>query len=419
MSVERKPVKRSFSINPFLGTQEILDEFKQHLKERAKHHIGLPYNLDFDHQPLGEFLQFSINNLGDPFVQSNYGVHSRAFEVQVLAYFAHLWKIPLKEHWGYVTTCGAEGNMYGILLGRECLPKGILYTSAESHHSIFKAAVFYRMDIKTIPTQINGEMDYAAFDKVVSENKDRPAIINLNLGTTQYGSIDNVDKVVDILKKNGFNRDDWFIHCDGELFSMLLPYVANQVTQCNFEKPINSISISGHKFLGSNMPCGVVITYNKLVKKLEQHIAYLNSIDTTITGSRNGQAALALWYSLREKGKLVYTQEVQKCLENSNYLVDLLKKNHISAFSYPYSNAVLFEKPQVMDFIKKWQLSIRDTVAIAYIMPNIGRDKIEKFVEEFVESRMNDIGEQVCIKSQVPKGECMCKSCGKTIKSKL
>tara|TARA_R110002050_G_scaffold151069_1_gene278026 strand:- start:17 stop:274 length:258 start_codon:yes stop_codon:yes gene_type:complete len=46
---------------------------------------------------------FSINNLGDPFETSNYGVHSRAFEIAVLDYFADLWKLPKDEYWGYVT----------------------------------------------------------------------------------------------------------------------------------------------------------------------------------------------------------------------------------------------------------------------------------------------------------------------------
>ncbi len=43
-----------------------------------------PYNLDFDYGALDGLNQFSINNLGDPFIESNYGVHSREFEVGVL-----------------------------------------------------------------------------------------------------------------------------------------------------------------------------------------------------------------------------------------------------------------------------------------------------------------------------------------------
>jgi len=41
-----------------------------------------PYNLDFDYGALEGLQKFSINNLGDPFIESNYGVHSREFEVR-------------------------------------------------------------------------------------------------------------------------------------------------------------------------------------------------------------------------------------------------------------------------------------------------------------------------------------------------
>jgi hypothetical protein len=41
-----------------------------------------PYNLDFDYGPLEGLQKFCINNLGDPFIESNYGVHSREFEVR-------------------------------------------------------------------------------------------------------------------------------------------------------------------------------------------------------------------------------------------------------------------------------------------------------------------------------------------------
>lgn len=41
-----------------------------------------PYNLDFDYGALEGLVKYSINNLGDPFIESNYGVHSREFEVR-------------------------------------------------------------------------------------------------------------------------------------------------------------------------------------------------------------------------------------------------------------------------------------------------------------------------------------------------
>jgi histidine decarboxylase len=78
---------------------------------------GYPYNLDFNYGALAELQHFSINNLGDPFIESNYGVHSRQFEVGVLDWFAHLWELEKDEYWGYITNCGTEGNLHGILVG--------------------------------------------------------------------------------------------------------------------------------------------------------------------------------------------------------------------------------------------------------------------------------------------------------------
>ena len=70
----------------------------------------------------------------------------------------------------------------------------------------------------------------------------------------------------------------------------------------SFQKPIDSIAVSGHKFLGCPMPCGITLTRKKHLAKMSEPVEYLNSIDTTIMGSRNGHAALFMWYSLKKKG---------------------------------------------------------------------------------------------------------------------
>lgn len=66
---------------------------------------------------LGALLGYHINNVGDPFVESNLGLHSKPFEVDVLNWFAQLWEINKDEYWGYITNGGTEGNLHGILLG--------------------------------------------------------------------------------------------------------------------------------------------------------------------------------------------------------------------------------------------------------------------------------------------------------------
>jgi hypothetical protein len=91
---------------------------------RQKHHSvytflspGYPINHDFDYGALAQLQHFVINNCGDPFIECNYAVHSRQFEVGVLDWFARLWALNTNDYWGYVTSGGTEGNMHGILSG--------------------------------------------------------------------------------------------------------------------------------------------------------------------------------------------------------------------------------------------------------------------------------------------------------------
>lgn len=67
-------------------------------------------------------------------------------------------------------------------------PDGILYASCESHYSIFKAARMYRMDCEKVNTLLSGEIDCEDFKAKLGLHKDKPAIINVNIGSL-LGSI--------------------------------------------------------------------------------------------------------------------------------------------------------------------------------------------------------------------------------------
>ena len=236
-------------INMHLST--LLD----HLKERTRHHLGYPYNLSFRSDNLVPFLQYSVNNLGDPFVASNYGVHSRDFEIAVLDFFANIYRISRDQYWGYCTCSGTEGNLLGILYGREkFMPKrdAVLYCSRDTHYSVPKAAAMYRMDLELIDSDENGEMVYADLEKKLLKHPDRPALINVNVGTTVKGASDTVDEILAILKKLNIPREKFYIHVDGALSGVILPFVSSRCEnkRISFDKPIDSVSVSGHKMLG-------------------------------------------------------------------------------------------------------------------------------------------------------------------------
>ncbi|RVW37111.1 Serine decarboxylase [Vitis vinifera] len=302
----------------FTGDKEaymasVLARYRKTLMERTKHHLGYPYNLDFDYGALSQLQHFSINNLGDPFIESNYGVHSRQFEV-------------------------------GVLDWREVLPDGILYASQETHYSVFKAARMYRMECVKVATSLSGEIDCADFKAKLLANKDKPAIINVNIGTTVKGAVDDLDLVIETLEECGFTHDRFYIHCDGALFGLMMPFV-KRAPKVTFKKPIGSVSVSGHKFVGCPMPCGVQITRMEHINALSRNVEYLASRDATIMGSRNGHAPIFLWYTLNRKGYKGFQKEVQKCLRNAHYLKDRLRDAGISAMLNELSSTVVFERP--------------------------------------------------------------------------
>ncbi|BBN18075.1 serine decarboxylase [Marchantia polymorpha subsp. ruderalis] len=389
----------------------VLARYRKTLVERTKYHLGYPYNLDFDYGALSQLQHFSINNLGDPFIESNYGVHSRQFEVGVLDWFARLWDLEKDEYWGYITNCGTEGNLHGILVGREVFPDGVLYASKDSHYSVFKAARMYRMDVVKVETLLSGEIDCVDLKHKLSENADRPAILNVNIGTTVKGAVDDLDLVLKTLGEAGFAEDRFYIHCDGALFGLMMPFV-KKAPKVSFKKAIGSVSVSGHKFVGCPMPCGVQITRMEHINVLSKNVEYLASRDATIMGSRNGHAPIFLWYTLNRKGYRGFQKETQRCLRNAHYLKECLRAAGFGVMLNELSSTVVFERPHEEAFVLKWQLACQGKIAHAVVMPSVTVDKLDKFVAELIESRQKCFpdGNVVvpCIVEEVGPENCAC-----------
>ena len=64
--------------------KDILNEYEKFIINNSSNHFGYPYNLSYDYKEIFRFMKYSINNLGDPYIESNYGIHSRIFEKSVI-----------------------------------------------------------------------------------------------------------------------------------------------------------------------------------------------------------------------------------------------------------------------------------------------------------------------------------------------
>jgi histidine decarboxylase len=278
------------------------------LREAMKGLAGYPCNLSYDYESLHKFMHISLNNVGDAFSASNYKLNTHEYEKEVVEFIASLF-FPTEDFWGYITNGGSEGNLCGMHLARECYPGAIVYYSAHSHYSIEKAVRITRSDAIKIDVLGNGEIDYINLEQHLSENNDKPAIIMLNIGTTITGAIDDIPKVRAILEK--LKIENFYIHADGALHGLILPF-CDGPRKLLFDE-FDSISISGHKFIGSPIPCGIFISHT-LSASQRNYVEYVDIQDATITGSRNGFTPLLLWQALQNDGRKALQRMVSRCI---------------------------------------------------------------------------------------------------------
>jgi histidine decarboxylase len=99
--------------------RERLTAYIAKLEQKSKNILGYPVSTDFDYSELYPLFHYPLNNVGDPMIDSTYALNSRAFEREIIEFFAELFKAPSDDFWGYVTNGGSEGNLYALYLARE------------------------------------------------------------------------------------------------------------------------------------------------------------------------------------------------------------------------------------------------------------------------------------------------------------
>ena len=77
----------------------------------------IPQNNDLSILGISGLAKLHLNNAGDPYVHGNAKMHTKEFEKEVLEFVANLYN--LDAYWGYITSGGTEGNLFGIYMGRD------------------------------------------------------------------------------------------------------------------------------------------------------------------------------------------------------------------------------------------------------------------------------------------------------------
>lgn len=193
-----------------------------------------------------------------------------------------------------------------------------------------------------------------------------------------HGAMDNLPMLHAILKDLAITRA--YIHADAALSGMILPWVKDP-RPFGFDAGIDSIAVSGHKFIGSPMPCGVVLARRPHVDRVARSVEYVGCMDTTIAGSRNALTPLVLWSAIQRWGEEGLRAHAQSALDVAEYAVASLTRAGIPAWRHRNSITVVFPRPHP-EGIARWQMAPSGKIAHVITMPQVRRETIDRLVAE-------------------------------------
>lgn len=354
------------------------------LRERLDHdretNIGFPGAVDFDYTVLLPFFGYLLNNVGDPFVDGVGRAHTKDLERQVVTAFADLFGAPAEDRWGYVTSGGTEGNLYGVHLARSLHPDGIVYYTEAAHYSIAKIVERLRMPAIVVRADTSGEMNYRDFRLAVDRHRDRAVIVVATIGTTMTEAVDDVRIIRAVLRDLAMR--DAYVHADAALAGIPLALTdRRQRPGFDLADGATSIAVSGHKFVGSPFPCGLLLTRRTVRDRVGRPVDYIGGVDSTLGGSRSGHAPLLLWYATHHHGLDGMRRRAEQSRELAAYAVGRLTEIGVKAWRHPHAFTVVLPTPPP-HITRRWTLASEGGLSHIVCMPGVTRQQIDAFVND-------------------------------------
>jgi histidine decarboxylase len=291
---------------------------------------------------------------------------TKPFERAVVDFFTELAGGRSDEVFGHLAHGGTEANLFAVYVARERYPDAVLFASREAHYSVPKIARLLRVPLVSVDTDEAGAMDLDALEREIGQ-RGVPAIVFATVGTTLRGARDDIPGIRRAAGAAGVR--EVFVHSDSA-FGGLLAAFGEPPRAWAFADGADSVSISGHKFIGSPLPSSVVLVRESDAELIRRPGAAVGSDDDTISGSRDALSPLLLWYALRGLGRNGLAERARRCLEVTDHAVRRLAEAGRNPTRVPGSNSVLFDRPDD-EVMRTWHLLDVEGRAHLNVMPHL------------------------------------------------
>lgn len=254
---------------------------------------------------------------------------------------------------GAFTSGGSQSNLTAITAARDKVlmnkfswdvkKKGLipdfhrlrLYTSEISHFSMDKSAHLLGLGydaVRHIKVNDRCQVDIPSFEKMLKEDAEKgliPFMAVATLGTTDYGSIDDVGKIRRLSDSYGMH-----LHLDAAYGSALILSDKEKKRLGSIELA-DSITIDFHKMFLLPISCSAVLFKDKkdlepfllhadyLNREEDEEDGYLNLVGKGIQTTRRFDA-LKVLFSCKARGRREYASIIEKSLSNAEYAYRIL-----------------------------------------------------------------------------------------------
>lgn len=307
---------------------------------------------------------------------------------------------------GYISSGGTEANIEALWIyrnyfinhhGADVNQIGVVY-SEDSHYSLSKGVNLLNVSSIVIEVDKNNRgiliEDLENKLEQALEHGIRYFIVNMNLSTTMFGSVDDIDKVTELLnKKNVIYK----LHVDAAFGGFIYPF-SNPGSSYTFKNPfITSFTIDAHKMLQTPYGTGIFLIrkeYMHYVKTTEAQ--YVPGADHTLCGSRSGANAVAVWMVLHNHGSHGWKAKMQALVDRTTDVCSQLDEMSIGYYRNPYINIIAIKAEDIPAFIAEKYFLVADSYEREplwwkiVMMPHITRGIIDLFMNDLrAEIRIN------------------------------
>ncbi len=267
------------------------------------------------------------------------------------------------EQDGYVASGGTEANIQGMWIYRNYFIKEFgatnnemaLIYSQDSHYSMPKGANI--LNVKSVVLRVDEETrmiiqsDLEEQIKLAKEQGIKYFIVVMNMSTTMFGSVDDIERVTAYLVNQNLN---FKLHVDGAFGGFIYPFT-NTDNNYNFEnKHISSFTLDGHKMLQSPYGTGIFIVRKGLMEyTLTEEASYVQGKDYTICGSRSGANAVAVWMILMIHGSEGLKTKMKNLRDKAESLSKRLERLGVEFYHNPHINIITIKSSYISTVLAK------------------------------------------------------------------